>query len=244
MAVLTMNIQTSVVPPTDAGQTHRSGEACRTIYVVDKDPAVHQALTRLFSRQKYTVVPFASAASLLDSIGEAATGVLILDLDTGDMPGLELQQELRRRRIGLKIIFLSGNGNVEKSVQAIKAGAVDFIEKPYRNKQLLQSIETALQLANAEEEQRRYREAVATRIERLTPREREVLLYIVAGISNRDLAQQLGVSSRTVEIHRAKIMAKMQAASLQDLVRMMYLSGDYRPEELLANGGAPPAPGG
>jgi two-component system, LuxR family, response regulator FixJ len=243
MAVLTMNSQTRNVPSTDANPLQGNGGVCRTIYIVDEDPAVHQALSRLFHRQKYTVVPYASAASLLASIGEAATGVLILDLETGDMSGLELQDELRKRNIGLKIIFLSGQGNVEKSVQAIKGGAIDFLEKPYRNRQLLNSIEVAFQVANAEEEQRLHREAVQQKYARLTPREREVMNYIVTGISNRDLAQSLGLSSRTVEIHRAKIMAKMEAASLPELVRMVHLLSNHRPEEVLANGSSPLPPG-
>lgn len=238
-----MNIQTDIVPPTEGGEPRQSKEACRTIYIVDKDPAVHQALARLFQRHEYAVVPFASAASLLASIGEAARGVLILDLDTGDMPGLQLQDELRKRHIGLKIIFLSGNGNVEKSVQAMKGGAVDFIEKPYRNRQLLKSIELAFEIANAEEEEALQRDVMAKKYERLTPREREVLKYIVSGISNRELAARLGVSSRTVEIHRARVMAKMEAPSLQELVRMMCFSGNGRPEELLHNGCTPPTPG-
>jgi two-component system response regulator FixJ len=234
-----MNNENSEVSSTVTGVPQRTGGGCRTIYVVDKDPAVHQSLSRLFQKQKYSVVPFASAASLLSSISELTTGVLILDLEGEDMSGLELQAEIRQRSIGLKIIFLTRDGNVEKSVQALRAGAVDILETPYNQRQLLSSIETAIAFVDAELEERMRREDLEKKCRRLTPREREVMKFMVRGISNKHLAEHLGVSSRTVEIHRAKIMAKMGANSLPDLVRMVYLCSDCRPEEMLANGSAP-----
>jgi FixJ family two-component response regulator len=209
------------------------GEGCRTIYIVDDDSAVCHALTLLFENVDYTVMPFASAESLLASVSEASTGVLILDLNMADMSGLELQAELRKRGIGLKTIFISGYGNVEKSVLAIKGGALDFIEKPFTNKQLLNSVGNAMLLASAEQEECRRRQTLENKYERLTPREREVMTYLVSGVSNKNLAEQLGLSSRTVEIHRSKIMRKMGVTSLPDLVRMVYASNHYQPEEVL-----------
>jgi FixJ family two-component response regulator len=123
-------------------------------------------------------------------------------------------------------------------VLAIKGGAVDFIEKPFTNKQLLDSVEEAVVLASAEQEARRRRETLENRYERLTPREREVMEYLLSGVSNKNLAEHLGLSARTVEIHRAKILRKMGAASLPDLVRMVYASSNRRPEEALIDIGA------
>ena len=228
-----MTNQTKKNIPSASSQPPPVGEGCRTIYIVDDDSAVCHALTLLFENVDYTVMPFASAESLLASVSEASTGVLILDLNMGDTSGLELQAELRKRGIGLKTIFISGYGNVEKSVLAIKGGALDFIEKPFTNKQLLNSVGNAMLLASAEQEECRRRQTLENKYERLTPREREVMTYLVSGVSNKNLAEQLGLSSRTVEIHRSKIMRKMGVTSLPDLVRMVYASNNNRPEEVL-----------
>jgi len=228
-----MTNQTKRDIPSASSQPPPVGEGCRTIYIVDDDSAVCHALTLLFENADYTVMPFASAESLLASVSEASTGVLILDLNMADMSGLELQAELRKRGIGLKTIFISGYGNVEKSVLAIKGGALDFIEKPFTNKQLLNSVGNAMLLASAEQEECTRRQTLENKYERLTPREREVMTYLVSGVSNKNLAEQLGLSSRTVEIHRSKIMRKMGVTSLQDLVRMVYASNNNRPKEVL-----------
>jgi two-component system response regulator FixJ len=228
-----MNTETYKVTPSRSGRPLPAGEPCRSVYIVDDDPAVCHALTLLFKNANYAVKPFTSAASLLATVNTETSGVLILDLMIGDMSGLKLQAELRKRGIDLKIIFISGHGNVEKSVQAIKGGAVDFIEKPFTNNQLLNSVEEALLLASIEEKECRQRNSIEQRYKRLTPREREVMKFLVSGVSNRNLAAYLGLSSRTVEIHRTKIMRKMEAASLPELVQMMYSCGDSLPEEIL-----------
>jgi two-component system, LuxR family, response regulator FixJ len=238
-----MNDLEQNTPTTEDCLLQHTAAECRTVYIVDQDPAVHESLIRLLQKEKYIVRPFAAAASLLSSVSETATGVLILELDAGDMSGLELQAELRRRNIGLKVIFLSGNGNVETSVRALRAGAVDFLEKPYTKRHLLNSIETAVACVNTELEERRQREEVERKCRRLTPREREVMKYIVSGLSSRHLADYLSLSRRTVEIHRAKIMTKMEASTLPDLVRMVYLCGDCRPEEVFTNEITRPGPG-
>jgi FixJ family two-component response regulator len=194
---------------------------------------VCHALTLLFENAEYVVTPFISAESLLAAVSEETTGVLILDLLIGDMSGLEVQDELRKRGIGLKTIFVSGHGDIEKSVLAIKGGAIDFIEKPFTNRQLLKSVEEAMLLVNAEDEERRQRDSQEKRYERLTPREREVMKLLVSGVSNRELAERLGLSCRTVEIHRSKIMRKMEAGCLQDLVRMVFANSKSQPEEIL-----------
>jgi two-component system response regulator FixJ len=239
--VSSMNNQTHEIRSAGSRQppwTERAG-ICHTIFILNKDLAVHQSLTRLIQTRNYSVTPFTSVQSLLASLRQHDAGVLILDVDMEEMSGLALQAELRRRNIGLKIVFLSSDGNVRKSVQALRAGAVDILEKPYNERQLLSSIEMAMAFANAEVAERMRREALDRKCQQLTPREREVMQYIVRGMSNKRTAERLGVSSRTVEIHRAKIMAKMGASSLPDLVRMIYLSSDCRPEAILVNGIAP-----
>lgn len=214
-------------------QLRPARKRCRSVYIVDDDPAVCHALVLLLENAEYVVTPFISAESLLATVSEETRGVLILDLLIGDMSGLELQAELRKRGIGLKTIFISGHGNIEKSVLAIKGGAIDFIEKPFTNKQILKSVEEALSLVNAEEEERRQRDSLEKRCERLTPREREVMNFLVSGVSNQELAERLGLSRRTVEIHRSKVMRKMEAGTLQDLVRMVFASSNSQPEEIL-----------
>jgi two-component system response regulator FixJ len=232
-----MNNQTHRTLPYDPGhgppQLRSAGKQRRTVYIVDDDPAVCDALTLLFENAAYAVKSFTSARSLLAAINGKPAGVLILDLFMADMSGLMLQAELRKRGIDLKTIFISGYGDIENSVLAIKGGAIDFIEKPYTNTQLLNSVEEAMSLVKAEEEERRQRDNLEKRYERLTPREREVMTFLVRGDSNRQLAERLGLSSRTVEIHRSKIMRKLEAASLPDLVRMVYASSNARPVEAL-----------
>ena len=191
------------------------------------------ALSLLLKNADYAVESFTSARSLLAAVNENSTGILILDLFLADMSGLALQAELRNRGIGLKTIFISGYGDIEKSVQAFKGGAIDFIEKPFTNKQLLNSVEQALSLLSAEEIEHRQRYILEKRYERLTNREREVLKFLVRGDSSRKLAERLGLSSRTVEIHRSKIMRKLEAGSLPDLVRMVCTSSNFQPEEFL-----------
>jgi two-component system response regulator FixJ len=214
----------------------RSAESvCRTVYIVDGDPAGRQALSALLAAAAYTVKSFPGAEALLSAVNERTTGILILDLSLPDMPGLTLQNELNTRGIGLKTIFFSDTGTIETSVQAMKGGAVDFIEKPFSDEQLLNSVREALAMAIADEKKRRQRFALEKRYERLTQREREIMNFLVRGDTNRKLAERMGLSSRTIEIHRSKIMRKLEAASLPDLVRMVYTNRDLQPEEVLVD---------
>jgi len=219
--------QSITLPGSDPPRPAR--ERCRNVYIADDDVAVCDAVTYLFESNGYTVKSFTCPESLLAVVNEKTTGVLILDLYMTNMSGLALQAELRDRGTGLKTIFISGHGDIDKSVQALRGGAVDFIEKPYTNKQLLNSVEEALLLVNAEEKRR----SLEKRYQRLTPREREIMNFLVRGVSSRKLAEHLGLSSRTVEIHRSKIMRKLEVTSLPDLVRMVYTSRHSQPEEVL-----------
>jgi two-component system response regulator FixJ len=228
-----MTNQEQEVTPFGFRHSGPAGRKCRAVYIVDDDPGVCHALTILLENADYAVESFSSAQSLLAALNEKTTGILILDLFLADMSGLALQAELRNRGIGLKTIFISGHGDIEKSVQAIKGGAIDFIEKPYTGKLLLSVVEEALRLVNAEAMKRRLQDTLDNRCERLTPREREIMHFLIRGDSSRKLAERLGLSSRTVEIHRSKIMHKLEVASLPDLVRLVYMNGNSQPEEVL-----------
>lgn len=163
---------------------------------------------------------FASGAEFLVHYNAACRGCLILDIRMPGMGGLELQRKLHELDSSLPIIFITGFGDVPMAVEAIQKGAFDFIEKPFRDQELLERIEKAMAL---DAEKREHEEALAgtrERLSRLTPREREVLDLVVTGKANKMIAHQLGVSQRTVEIHRARVMEKMEARSLAELVRM------------------------
>ena len=228
-----MNSEEQSVALSGYGPPRRARDPCRDVYIVDDNAAVCDAVAFLFESKGYTVKSFTCPESLLDVVNEKTTGVLILDLYLTNMSGLALQAELQNRGIGLKIIFISGLGDIEKSVLAIKGGAIDFIEKPYTNKRLLNSVEETLLLVNAENKKSRQQDALEERYERLTSREREIMNFLVRGVSSRKLAEHLGLSSRTVEIHRSKIMHKLEVASLPELVRMVYTNGNAKPEEFL-----------
>jgi two-component system, LuxR family, response regulator FixJ len=206
---------------------------CRSVYIVHDDPDERRAVSMLLEAANYAVSPYTCAKALLSVVDEKTTGILILDLSLADMSGLVLQNELQKRGIGLKTIFISASATIGTSVQAIKGGAVDFLAKPFTDEQLLNSVEEALAAAIAEEKKRRQRSALENRYNRLTRREREIMNLLIRGDSSRKLAERLGLSSRTVEIHRSKIMRKLEAETLPDLVRMVYTNGDFQPEEVL-----------
>lgn len=189
------------------------------IYVVDDDVDVRDSLRILLESAGYGVKDFGAAKEFLAE--GAFTGTcLVADIRMPEMDGLELQEELVRRKLSLPVIIITGHGDVPLAVRAMKAGAIDFIEKPFDDENLLSSIRRAIEIG----QQVRTREAEAAAAERLltllTPRERDVLDQLVIGRSNKVAAYELGISPRTVEIHRAHIMDKMNARSLSDLVRI------------------------
>jgi FixJ family two-component response regulator len=189
-----------------------------TVFLVDDDEAVRHALTTYLKSVDLDVKSFDSAERLLDTIDEDARGVLVLDQRMDGMSGLDLQKVLNTRGLVLPIVFITGHGDVATCVMAMKGGAVDFIEKPFRNEQLLKSIRNAFQRERHLHGIRMARAATRKRYESLTPREREVMDYVVQGMPNKKLAETLGVSTRTIEVHRSKVMLKMQAESLPELV--------------------------
>jgi RNA polymerase sigma factor (sigma-70 family) len=196
-----------------------------TVFLVDDNDAVRHALRLFLECKNFRVRDYACAQDLLAAIDRRDTGVLVLDLYMKGMSGLELQAELRSRENQLPIIFITGHGSVQDSVHALKQGATDFIEKPFDNEVLLESIKRALQQERSQRELYAIKRQLSDKFERLTPREQEVMKYIVNGTSNKHLAETLGVSSRTIEVHRSRIMAKMDASSLPELVCMALTIG-------------------
>jgi two-component system response regulator FixJ len=191
----------------------------KNIFLVDDDAAVCHALSVFLESSGYSVKSFPSAEAFLEEADGAVESVMLLDQRMTGMSGLELQAELARRGIALPVIFITGHGDVQMSVKAIKAGAIDFHEKPFNNEDLLASIREAFARADDSKKDRDLFAECRQCLSSLTPREREVMQHVVDGMSNRRVAELLGVSHRTIEVHRSKAMKKMRAESVPDLVR-------------------------
>lgn len=191
-----------------------------TVYIVDDDAEMRSALYRLVRSAGMRAESFASAPAFLSAYHSDHPGCLLLDVQMPYMSGLELQQRLKLEQINLPIIFLTGYGNVPAAVSAMKLGALDFLEKPFDNEVLLDRLQKAIQMDAVARLTRHRHTKIGHRLARLTPREHEIMDMLVTGKPNKAIADRLGVSVRTVETHRANIMAKMQADSLSDLVRM------------------------
>ncbi len=192
----------------------------KTVFVVDDDAAVRKGLRFLLRSVGYTVEAFPSTFSFLENYDPRRGGCLLLDVRMPLMTGLELQQQLNVRGWRIPVIFITGHGTVALAIAAIKAGAFDFIEKPLREDALLESIERSLRWNDMAYEERLQRATLETRAALLTAREREVLELVAAGEPNKIIARHLGISFRTVELHRAHIIEKLQARGLSDLIRM------------------------
>ena len=196
------------------------------VYVVDDDTSVQQAVCLLLRSVGYRPVPCTTAAELLEKLQPEATGCILLDVRMPGMSGLQLQEHMNEHHLALPIIFITGHGDVDMAVMAMKAGAFDFIQKPFKDQILLDSLERALK---RDQEHRRHLEEqrqVSGKLKLLTARERDVLDGMVAGKANKVMALDLGLSERTVEAHRARVMEKMQVNSLAELVRQMVLIKD------------------
>jgi two-component system, LuxR family, response regulator FixJ len=192
-----------------------------TVFVVDDDPAVRKALRWLIESVGLRVEAFATAQEFLDANGDLdRPGCLVLDIRMPGISGLELQKKLGEQQISLPVIVITGHADVPMAVQALKGGAIDFLEKPVSEQMLVDRIHQALERDAQARLARARRSAVEGKLARLTPREREVFELVVAGKSNKAIAGILGVTSKTVEAHRAQLMRKMQADNLADLVRM------------------------
>jgi two-component system, LuxR family, response regulator FixJ len=192
----------------------------KTVFVVDDDAAVRQGLRFMLRAAGYFVEALPSARSFLEGYDPRRGGCLLLDVQMPGISGFELQQRLNVRGWRIPVIFITGHGTVPQAIAAVKAGAFDFIEKPLREDTLLDAIERALHWNDRAYEERLERASVQARAALLTPREGEVFKLIVAGEPNKVIARRLGISFRTVELHRAHIVEKLQARSLSDLIRM------------------------
>ena len=192
----------------------------KTVFVIDDDAGVRQGLRFMLRAAGYSVEAFPSARSFLEDYHPRRSGCLLLDIQLPQMSGLELQQTLNVRGWRIPVIFITGHGTVPLAITAMKAGAFDFIEKPLREDALVESIERALRWNDRAYEERLERATLQTRAVSLTPREREVFELVAAGEPNKAIAHHLRISFRTVELHRAHIIEKLQARSLSDLIRM------------------------
>lgn len=192
-----------------------------TVFIVDDDEAVRDSLKLLFRSVELPVATFGSAREFLDSYDPAAPGCLILDVRLPGMSGLELQEELAGDGADLPIVFITGHGDVPMAVRAMRRGAVDFLQKPFSDQDLLDRVQQALADQAERRQQVSSQAEILERIEHLTPREREVMDLVVDGLANKVIANRLGMSQRTVEVHRAAVMRKMEADSLAHLVQLV-----------------------
>ncbi len=192
-----------------------------TVHVVDDDDAVRSSLRLLLKSVGLPTIAYASAQEFLAAWDSDQPGCLVLDVRMPGMSGIELQAELNQRGAIIPVIFISGHGDIPMAVEAIQHGAFDFLQKPFRDQDLIDRVQRAL-ASDAEHRQvLQQRETLRQRFESLTPREQEVLQLVTQGKANKVMAGDLGVSQRTVEIHRARVMEKMGAHSLAQLVRMV-----------------------
>jgi RNA polymerase sigma factor (sigma-70 family) len=190
------------------------------VFVVDDDASVRNALKSLIRSVGLQVELFSSAQEFLQSKRPNAPSCLILDIRLPGISGLDFQRKLAETNNPIPIIFISGHGDIQMSVRALKAGAVDFLPKPFRDQDLLDAIHVALERDAARREQERDITTLRERFEWLTPREREVLPLVVSGLPNKQIAAEIGTSETTVKVHRGQLMRKMGADSLPELVRM------------------------
>jgi FixJ family two-component response regulator len=189
-----------------------------TVHIVDDDAAVLKALSRMLAARGYDVRTFASAAEFLAGHEPAVQGCVVLDVSMPGLTGLQLQQAMRDGDIDRPIIFLTGRGDIPTSVRAMKAGAADFLTKPVSEKDLLGAIERTREREASAAHQRRDLQDIRARLASLTPREREVLTLVVAGRLNKQIAFELGAAEKTIKVHRGRVMEKMGARSVVELV--------------------------
>ncbi len=197
------------------------------VYVVDDDPAMRASLRWLIESVGLAVRTCATADELLNCYEPSDPGCLVLDIRMPGMSGLDLQAELAARQLAIPVIIITGYGEVHLAVRAMKAGVFDFIEKPFSDQTLLERIRAAVDMDIANRRERAAVAEVKQRLGLLSAREREVMKRVVNGKSNKVVASELGLSAKTVEAHRAKIMGKLKADSLADLIRLWLLAGNY-----------------
>ncbi len=191
-----------------------------TVCVVDDEPSVRRSLTRLLQTAGYQVETYASAREFLDRAPQGGVRCLVLDVKMPDLNGLELQESLAEADRALPIVFITGHGDIPTSVRAMRAGATDFLSKPFDAEDLLAAIDRALASARQQLEDDEARHDIEERIATLTPREHEVLRHVITGQLNKQIAADLGTSEKTIKVHRGRMMRKMEVQSVAELVRL------------------------
>jgi FixJ family two-component response regulator len=191
-----------------------------TVFVVDDDPSMRVALTHLFRSMDLGVEVFGSATEFLQANLPDIASCLVLDIRLPGVNGLDFQTRLANANIRIPVVFMTGHGDIPMSVQAMKAGAIDFLTKPFRDQDMLDAVTKALERDRAGRQTEKAVSDLRLMFESLTPREREVIAFVTAGLMNKQIAGKLGISEITVKIHRGNVMRKMKARSLADLVRM------------------------
>ena len=199
-----------------------------TVYIVDDDPSVRHSLTWLLESVGQQVKTYASPNEFLAEYREGGAGCLILDVRMPEISGLDLQEQLIKDRFTLPIIIITGHADVPMAIRALKAGAFDFIEKPFNDQLLIERIQQAIEHCHNLTKKHQQHQESLERLSKLTPRERQVLEGVVAGKSNKLIAKELDISIKTIEVHRANLMAKMEADSLSDLIRKTISASDIQ----------------
>jgi FixJ family two-component response regulator len=201
-----------------------------TVFVIDDDASIRKSLSRLLRSAGYTAEAFSSAEEFLRREHFDGVGCILLDVKMPGLSGMDLQEELNKADYHMPIVFITGHGDIPMSVKAMKEGAVDFLTKPFDDKELLQAIEKAIEKDTSARAE--YDEAleIRRRIELLTPRENETLRYIITGMLNKQIAYELDIAEKTVKVHRGRIMEKLQANSVAELVRLAEKLGIKPPE--------------
>jgi FixJ family two-component response regulator len=204
-------------------------EAQSVVFVIDDDEAVRDALKRLLGSVGLRAETYASASEFLHGKRPDTSSCLVLDVRLPGLSGLDFQSELAKQHIHLPIIFLTGHGDVPMSVKAMKAGAVEFLIKPFREQDLLDAVQIALARDRERRENDKLTSSLRARFDSLTPREQEIIALVASGLMNKQIAAEIGVSEVTVKVHRGNVMRKMGAKSLADLIRMADVLEIYRP---------------
>ena len=207
-----------------------SRQSNATIAIVDDDPSVRKGLSSLIRSVGLQVETFASAQEFLARPGAEAPSCLVLDLQLPGLSGLDLQKRMAEVGLEIPIVFLTGHGNIPASVQAMKAGAVEFLTKPFDEQDLLQAIQEAIERDRRTRQQHAEMRELQNRYQSLTAREQEVMQQVVSGLLNKQVAAELNITEYTVKIHRGRVMRKMHAESLADLVRMAESLGIHPPK--------------
>jgi len=190
------------------------------VFVVDDEPELRRALARLLAGEGLDVATFASAEEFLAGVTEDSVGCCVLDVAMPGLDGLALQQRLAATGAKLEVVFVTGHGDIPMSVQAMRAGAIDFLTKPVKRTDLLRAVGAALAAARSRQDAAEATAALRSRVAKLTPREREVMLHVIAGKLNKVIASDLGTTEHTIKVHRGRVMEKLEVASVAELVHL------------------------